>query len=48
MISFHDEVRVARVPIETVREYGDPETLFMNVNTPEELADAERIAKAVT
>lgn len=43
MISFHDRVRVARLPIEEVRRFGEPTILFMNVNTPEELAEAQRI-----
>jgi molybdopterin-guanine dinucleotide biosynthesis protein A len=44
MIGFHDDVRVARVPIDRVRACGSPEVLFMNVNTPEDRAAAERIA----
>ena len=45
MISIYDEVSVQRVPIETVREAGNPAVLFMNVNTPEELVMAQRIAE---
>jgi molybdopterin-guanine dinucleotide biosynthesis protein A len=44
VIGFFDQVRVARIPAEDVRRYGDPERLFMNVNTPDELALAERHA----
>ena len=44
MIGFFDRVRVARVPAEEVRRFGDPERLFMNVNTPGELALAEQYA----
>lgn len=44
VIGFFDQVRVARIPLEVVRRYGDPERLFMNVNTPDELALAERHA----
>lgn len=41
MISFYDDVHVVRLPLAEVSRFGDPETLFMNVNTPEDLADAE-------
>ena len=41
MISFHEHITLFRLPIEQVRVFGDPKTLFMNVNTPEDLADAE-------
>lgn len=44
MIGFHDDVTVQRIALADVRAIGEPEVLFMNVNTPEELADAERIA----
>ncbi len=44
VIGFFDQVRVARVPAEEVRRFGDPERLFMNVNTPDELALAEQYA----
>lgn len=44
VIGFYDDVRVARLPAESVRAYGDPARLFMNVNTPDELALAERYA----
>ena len=44
VIGFFDQVRVARIPAEEVRRFGDPERLFMNVNTPDELALAERHA----
>ena len=41
VIGFHDEVRVARLPADEVSAFGNPELLFMNVNTPDELALAE-------
>lgn len=44
VIGFFDQVRVARIPAEDVRRYGNPERLFMNVNTADELALAERYA----
>ncbi len=46
VISFFEELRVARVPLDEVRRFGDPEVLFMNVNTPAERERAERIAAA--
>jgi molybdopterin-guanine dinucleotide biosynthesis protein A len=45
MIGFHSQVNVRRIPLAEVRQFGDPETLFMNVNTPEERVLAERIAQ---
>jgi len=44
IIGFYDDVRVVRVPIDVVRTFGDPETLFMNVNTPAERESAEHHA----
>ena len=44
VIGFFDQVRVARLLVDEVRSFGDPERLFMNVNTPGELALAERYA----
>lgn len=38
VIGFHAEVSVQRVPLERVRDFGDPARLFSNVNTREELA----------
>lgn len=43
MIGFHAAVRVARMPLEEVQRFGDPAVLFMNVNTPDELVEAQRI-----
>jgi molybdopterin-guanine dinucleotide biosynthesis protein A len=45
MIAFHDEVRVRRVSRALVERHGDPEVLFMNVNTPADHARAEHIAR---
>jgi molybdopterin-guanine dinucleotide biosynthesis protein A len=42
-IGFHDAVRVGRLPLDTVRRCGDPETLFFNVNSPDDLAQAEEL-----
>jgi molybdopterin-guanine dinucleotide biosynthesis protein A len=44
VVAFFDEVRVTRLSAEGVAHFGDPEHIFMNVNTPEDLALAERIA----
>lgn len=38
VVSFFDDVRIARVPFEEVQRYGDPAIMFMNVNSPDELA----------
>ncbi len=44
VISFFEDVRVERLPEQEVRRFGDPAVLFMNVNTPNDLALAERHA----
>ena len=41
-ISFHDDVNVAVLPFEQVASAGSPELLFFNINTAEDLAQAER------
>jgi molybdopterin-guanine dinucleotide biosynthesis protein A len=41
VVGFFGEVRVERVPLAEVRRHGDPETLFLNVNTPAERARAD-------
>jgi molybdopterin-guanine dinucleotide biosynthesis protein A len=38
VIGFHDRVRVQRVPLERVSDFGDPARLFANVNTRDDLA----------
>ena len=40
-IAFHDAVRVGILPLERVRSFGDPALIFLNVNTPDDLAHAE-------
>ena len=42
-IGFHERVKVGRLPLERVREFGDPEELFFNVNRPEDLEQAEGV-----
>lgn len=46
VVAFYDDVRVARLDAERVARHGDPARLFLNVNTPDDLARAERIAAA--
>jgi molybdopterin-guanine dinucleotide biosynthesis protein A len=40
-ISFHPDVRVGILSLARVKAFGDPETLFFNVNTPADLERAE-------
>ncbi|HET7456612.1 MAG TPA: molybdenum cofactor guanylyltransferase [Gemmatimonadaceae bacterium] len=47
VVAFYDDVRIARLPAERVRRHGDPAHIFLNVNTPDDLARAERTAAAV-
>lgn len=42
-ISFHADVRVGIVPLAQVRGFGDPDELFFNVNTPDDLTRAEAL-----
>lgn len=42
-IGFHSRVQVGRLPLERVREFGEPDELFFNVNAPEDLARAEAV-----
>lgn len=44
MISFHADIHVARVPLAIVRGFGDPDVLFMNLNTPADRLTADRLA----
>ncbi|UCC71048.1 MAG: molybdenum cofactor guanylyltransferase [Gemmatimonadota bacterium] len=43
VISFFPDVRVTKIPLEVVMRFGDPETLFLNVNTPEDRERAEEL-----
>lgn len=45
-IAFHHEVRVGRLPLGDVLQYGDPGVLFFNVNSPEDLLRAESTWRA--
>lgn len=42
-IGFHGDVRVSRLPAAEVLKYGDPDVLFFNVNTPDDLQQAEAL-----
>jgi molybdopterin-guanine dinucleotide biosynthesis protein A len=42
-IGFHGAVQVGTLSIERVRAFGDPDELFFNVNTPEDLQRAEAV-----
>jgi len=41
VVAFYDDVDVRRLGVAAVARFGDPSLLFMNVNTPDELAFAE-------
>lgn len=42
-ISFHPDVSVGILSLAEVRGFGDPDELFFNVNTPDDLARAEAL-----
>jgi len=42
-ISFHADVRVGILSLAEVRKFGDPAELFFNVNTPDDLTQAEAL-----
>lgn len=42
-IGFHGAVRTSILPSDYVRTFGDPGVLFFNVNTAEDLAEAEEL-----
>jgi hypothetical protein len=41
VVGFYEDVRVARLEADRVARHGDPSRIFMNVNTPDDLALAE-------
>lgn len=43
VIGFYGQVRVARIPLAEVRTLGEPDSIFLNVNTPEERVRAEAL-----
>jgi molybdopterin-guanine dinucleotide biosynthesis protein A len=42
-IGFHDRIRVGILPLSEVRALADPELLFFNVNTADDLAKADEL-----
>lgn len=42
-VGFHDRVNVGILPLEVVREFGDPDRLFFNVNSDDDLKQAEEM-----
>ncbi len=47
VVSFFDDVRVRKIPRQVVASYGDPQLLFLNVNTPEDRERAEAAAQTM-
>jgi molybdenum cofactor guanylyltransferase len=43
IVGFFDDVRVVRVPADTIERFVDPHIAFMNLNTPEDLARARAL-----
>lgn len=46
VVGFYEDVRVARLSPAAIARHGEPATIFMNVNTPEDLELAEEHATA--
>ncbi len=42
-IAFHDAVKTCILPLEDVAGFGDPETMFFNVNTKDDLKRADEL-----
>jgi molybdopterin-guanine dinucleotide biosynthesis protein A len=42
-VGFHDRIKTSILSTERVRAFGDPATLFFNVNTADDLAEADRL-----
>ena len=42
-VGFHDRIKVGILSSERVRTFGDPAALFFNVNTADDLAEADRL-----
>jgi len=42
-IGFHPAIRVTTIPAGTVAGFGDPRQLFFNINTADDLSEAERL-----
>ena len=41
--AFFDSIDMARLPLDEVAKHGDPDTIFFNVNTPEDLTKAQEL-----
>jgi molybdopterin-guanine dinucleotide biosynthesis protein A len=48
MIGFHADVRAGRIPLADVVQFGPPEQLFLNINSPADRELAERMAGEAT
>ncbi len=44
IVGFFDSVRVVEISVAEIAAHGDPDLLFMNVNTPDELTRARALA----
>ena len=44
IVGFFDRVRVVEISVAEIAAHGDPDLLFMNVNTPDELTRARALA----
>lgn len=44
--SFHDQVSVGTLPRAEVAKFGDPDILFFNVNSPDDVTKAEQLWKS--
>jgi molybdopterin-guanine dinucleotide biosynthesis protein A len=44
-IGFHRDIRLVRLRREHVLQYGDPDVVFFNVNTPDDLSRAEQLCR---
>lgn len=42
-VGFHDRLKIGILSASQIREFGDPAVLFFNVNTADELAEADRL-----
>ena len=42
-VGFHGRVNLGIIPLEEVREFGDPDRLFFNVNSDDDLKQAEKM-----
>jgi molybdopterin-guanine dinucleotide biosynthesis protein A len=43
IVGFFEDVRVLRVPVDDIERFADPAVVFMNLNTPEDLARARAL-----